>query len=206
MSADPTIVLASASPRRRDVLETLGLAFDVVPAPEGTETAWEPGVPPADFARDTAVAKRDAVTALRSDAIVIAADTIVEVEDRVLGKPVDRDDARRMLDALSAREHVVRTGLAIARPGATAEGLETTHVRFRALVADEIEHYVTTGEPLDKAGAYGIQGYGATLVTSVSGCYYTVMGLPVALLLRLLDEIGWEYRAPGRLRPKAVLD
>ncbi|HUP01968.1 MAG TPA: Maf family protein [Gemmatimonadota bacterium] len=198
----PPLVLASSSPRRRDVLGRLGLAFEVLPPPDGTEATWSGGEPPGPFALRLAEAKASAVATLQPAALVLAADTIVVLDGTVLGKPADAEDARAILTRLAGRDHTVYTALALAAPGPRrAAGVEATMVRFRDLEPNEIEAYVATGEPLDKAGAYGIQAYGASLVAGVSGCYFNVMGLPVARLLALLREIGWEYRAPGRLRP-----
>jgi septum formation protein len=154
------------------------------------------------FAEQTARAKRDEVAVTRPDALVMAADTVVVLDDVVLEKPVDADDARAMLSKLAGRDHVVCTGVAVVGPvGTPVSGAEKTRVYFRDLDIEEIAEYVATGEPLDKAGAYGIQGLGASLVRRVDGCYFNVMGLPVARLLDLLEEVGWEYRAPGLLRP-----
>src|SRR5688500_18788966 len=154
-------------------MERLGLTFEVAPPPEGLEPPWDGTAPPLDFASDLARRKTSAVSANRIDAIVLGADTIVVLDGAVLGKPRDEHDARAMLFRLAGREHLVHTAVAIDAPGgeerATTSGIETTTVRFRPLEADEIAAYVATGEPLDKAGAYGIQGYGAALVESVRG-------------------------------------
>jgi septum formation protein len=200
----PALVLASGSPRRRRVLEQLGLDFRVVPAPDGVETPWNGIEPPTDFAERLARAKAAAVASSAAGAIVLAADTIVVLDGAVLEKPRDAADARAMLARLAGREHVVHTGAAVTVPaGGTASGLESTGVRFRPLDADLIEAYVATGEPLDKAGAYGIQGFGAALVESVDGCYFNVMGFPVTRVLALLERSGWRYAFPGRLVPVA---
>jgi septum formation protein len=200
--AVPPLVLASSSPRRKQILETIGFQFEVVAAPPGVERPWRPGQDPVAFAEHTACAKRDQVAATRPDALVIAADTVVILEGVVLEKPVDADDARAMLARLAGRDHAVCTGVALVTPsGESVSGVEMTQVEFRDLDGEEIADYVATGEPLDKAGAYGIQGFGAALVRQVNGCYFNVMGLPVARLLDLLEEVGWEYRAPGLLRP-----
>ncbi len=194
------MVLASGSPRRRQLLAGLGLLFDVDP-PRGNEGPRFPGEEPDAYAGRVAAAKAAEVAARRPDALILAADTIVVLERDVLGKPEDAAAARAMLARLSGREHAVHTGVTVMAPnGRRATGTEVTRVRFRALRSDEIEAYVATGEPLDKAGAYGIQGFGATLVEGVRGCYFNVMGLPVVRLLALLDEVGWAYRLPGRLR------
>jgi septum formation protein len=163
-------------------------------------------VPPLEFAADLAGRKASAVSANRPDAVVLGADTIVVLDGAVLGKPSDERDARAMLFRLAGREHLVHTAVSIHGPGGerrpVASGIETTSVRFRPLDVDEIAAYVATGEPLDKAGAYGIQGYGAALVESVRGCFFNVMGLPVTRVLALLDGLGWRYEFPGRLAPR----
>ena len=205
-AAAPPLVLASGSPRRRELMERLGLAFEVAPPPEGLEPPWEGTVPPLEFAADLAGRKASAVSANRPDAVVLGADTIVVLDGAVLGKPSDERDARAMLFRLAGREHLVHTAVAIHGPGGerrpVASGIETTSVRFRPLEVDEIAAYVATGEPLDKAGAYGIQGYGAALVESVRGCFFNVMGLPVTRVLALLEDLGWRYEFPGRLAPR----
>lgn len=200
--AAPPLVLASGSPRRREILDRLGLEFEVVPAPDDVEGEWDGEEPPEAFARRAATAKADAVAAGRPDRLVVGADTIVVLDGRVLGKPADGAEARTILGRLAAREHVVHTGVAVLAPGPRrAAGVESTAVRFRGLTAAEIEAYVETGEPLDKAGAYGIQEFGASLVEGIRGCYFNVVGLPVARLLTLLSETGWRYRPPGRILP-----
>ena len=199
----PALVLASGSPRRRHSLEQLGLDFEVVPPPDGVESPWGGDEPPVPFAERLARAKASAVARNRPEAIVLAADTIVVLDGSVLEKPRDESDARAMLFRLAGREHVVYTAAAIEAPREGVRtavlGVERTGVRFRPLSVEEISAYVATGEPLDKAGAYGIQGYGAALVESVRGCYFNVMGLPVIRVLALLDQIGWVYEFPGRL-------
>jgi septum formation protein len=200
----PPLVLASGSPRRRHVLEQLGLAFEVAPAPAEVETPWGGDEAPVAFAERLARAKAAAVRANRHEEIVLAADTIVVLDGSVLEKPRDEADARAMLFRLAGREHIVHTAVAIEAPGGRDErnavlGVESTGVRFRPLGVEEIAAYVATGEPLDKAGAYGIQGYGAALVESVRGCYFNVMGLPVTRVLALFEQLGWRYEFPGRL-------
>jgi septum formation protein len=191
-------------------LGQLGLEFEVAPPPEGVETLWNGAESPTEFAERLARDKAAAVAATRPEAIVLAADTIVVLDGTVLEKPRDEAHAREMLVRLAGREHMVHTGAAIESPGGgaaegergrrvVASGIETTRVRFRALSPDAIEAYVATGEPLDKAGAYGIQGYGAALVEAVRGCYFNVMGFPVARVLSLFEEVGWRYDFPGRL-------
>lgn len=198
----PPLILASSSPRRKKILETIGFEFEVVAAPPEVERPWRRGEDPVAFAEQTARAKRDQVAATRPDALVIAADTVVILEGAVLEKPVDANDARAMLTRLAGRVHEVCTGVAVvSSSGESVSGVEITQVLFRDLDDEEIAGYVSTGEPLDKAGSYGIQGFGAALVRQINGCYFNVMGLPVARLLDLLEEAGWGYRAPGLLRP-----
>jgi septum formation protein len=194
------IVLASGSPRRRELLARLGLRFEVDP-PRGEEDPPSQGEDPDSYARRISAAKAAEVATRHPDALVLAADTIVVLDGDVLGKPGSAAEARAMLARLSGREHTVHTGVTVLAPGGPrASGTEVTRVGFRVLGPEEIDAYVATGEPLDKAGAYGIQEYGATLVEGVRGCYFNVMGLPVVRLLALLDEVGWAYRVPGRLR------
>ncbi|HUP18847.1 MAG TPA: Maf family protein [Gemmatimonadota bacterium] len=201
----PPLILASASPRRRQVLAQLGLEFEVRPAPEEVEEPWDGREAPAEFACRLAATKAKAVAAARPEALVLAADTIVVLDAEVLGKPAGESGAREMLVRLAGREHTVFTGVAAAAPGggsaggAIAVGVESTDVRFRPLDRVEIAAYVATGEPLDKAGAYGIQGYGAALVEGINGCYFNVMGLPIRRALAALEDVGWRYAFPGRL-------
>lgn len=183
------MILASQSPRRRELLERMGLAhFDVIPA-KGEERS-DPAVTPAQLVEELSRQKAAEIAASYPDALVIAADTVVSVDGTVLGKPRDRDDAVRMLSLLSGREHTVYSGLTVCRQGRYVTGHEATLVRFRPLSHEDISHYVSTGEPMDKAGAYGIQGYGCTLVEGISGDYYNVMGLPVCRLSRILADFG----------------
>jgi len=183
------IVLASASPRRRRLLEQLGLQPLVHPS-RVAEGPLPPGVSPADWAESLARRKAVAVAPSFPRDIVVAADTIVVLGDCVLGKPGDEREAAAMLRALSGREHAVITGVCTVLEGGSASGRETTRVRFRDLSPREIAAYAATPEPLDKAGAYGIQGVGGLLVASISGCYNNVVGLPLVLLLRLLRRLG----------------
>ena len=185
------LILASASPRRRELLRQAGFAFEVV-APEVDET-YPGGEDPAAFAERLALAKAAQIAqrfTAKDDVVVLGADTVVVADGEVLGKPVSADDARAMLRKLSGIAHRVITGVALAAPGATrrAVGHEVTRVFFRPLTEEEITAYVATGEPLDKAGAYAAQGRAARFVTRVEGCYFNVVGLPVALVDRLLRD------------------
>lgn len=198
----PRLLLASASPRRKEILERLGLDFDILPAPSHVEGEPEPDEAPETFAVRAARAKADAVAEERRGVVVVAADTIVVLDGEIMGKPADAAEAAKMLRRLAGRGHRVFTGVAVRGPGGgAASAVESTGVRFRGLSDPEIDAYVATGEPLDKAGAYGIQGYGATFVEGIDGCYFNVMGLPVVRLLEVLAETGWRYAFPGILRP-----
>lgn len=182
------IVLASGSPRRRELLETLGLDFRIVPA-RGEEIPPE-GAGPAETVTALAKAKADEVAGLFPEALVIAADTVVWAEGRILGKPRDEADARRMLHMLSDNSHEVYTGTALIYKGKSIAGAEKTKVFFRRLTDAEIDGYIATGEPMDKAGAYGIQGRAALMVKRIEGDYFNVMGLPLCRLGQMLEEIG----------------
>ena len=188
----PPLVLASASPRRLELLERIGLTFDVV------ESVAEPDGPrdadPCAHAGQSALAKALDVAAQRPDALVLGADTLVWIDGHPLGKPADERQAADMLRALRGRTHTVHTGVALVGPGGPQGPAEVvcvdTVVRFRSLTDDTIRRYVATGEPLDKAGAYGIQGRGAVLVESIRGCYYNVVGLPLPKVAEMLERRG----------------
>ncbi|MFQ5695990.1 MAG: Maf family protein [Terriglobia bacterium] len=187
------IILASRSPRRREVLRTAGFAFEVIAG--AGEEPYRQGEEPARYAERMARRKAEAVAtnlAARDDAVVLGADTVVVLGGEVLGKPRSPEDACAMLERLAGRAHEVITGVALVAPGSARASVahERTQVFFRVLTRTEIEAYVATGEPLDKAGAYAIQGLGARLVSRIEGCYFNVMGLPVALVDRLLRELA----------------
>lgn len=184
------IVLASTSPRRRELLKQIGLDFSVVPA-DVDERAL-PGERAEVHALRLAREKAEVVAGKIARGVVIAADTIVVLDGQILGKPAGPADARRMLAQLSGREHSVMTGIAVAEvpAGRLATDLAVTAVRFRQLAPEEIDAYVATGEPLDKAGAYGIQEKGALFVEKIDGCYSNVVGLPLARLGFLLKSFG----------------
>ena len=188
------IVLASASPRRQALLTQVGLHFEQLPA-DADET-WPEGLAPEPAAALLAERKAMAVATDHARAIVIGADTVVVVDGRPLGKPASDDDALAMLTLLAGRTHTVITGLALV-DGATGERITDavlTDVTMRRACAAELEAYVATGEPRDKAGAYGIQGYGAGLVTDVRGCYFNVVGLPITRMIHHLQRLA-ERRA-----------
>jgi septum formation protein len=181
------IVLASESPRRREILSSLGLDFDVV-LPEIDETPL-PGEAPRAVALRLARLKAGHVSS-RTPGICIGADTVVDVDGVSFGKPKDSGEALFMLRSLSGREHLVHTGIALASEGAILQsGLETTKVVFGNLTEDEILGFTESGEGLDKAGAYAIQGRGALLVERIEGCYYNVVGLPAFRLHAMLKKI-----------------
>ena len=183
------IILASSSPRRRDLLGMLGVRDLVIAPADG-----EPGLPdtePHDAVITVAAYKaRRAYDPRYYDDVLIAADTAVYLDGRALGKPEDSDEARKMLRLLSGREHTVYTGVAVVYKGREYTAFEKTKVRFRDISDDEIAAYVQTGEPMDKAGAYGAQGRGAVFIEGIEGDFFNVVGLPLCRLDRILREIG----------------
>ncbi len=194
------LLLASRSPRRAELLRTLGVAFAVIDV-EIDETPW-PGEAPVAYVRRLARMKAEAghAAAASRTAPVLAADTTVVLDGAILGKPRDADDAQAMLQRLAGHRHEVLTGVAlIDRVGAIDDVVVTTRVVFRALDARAIDAYVASGEPADKAGAYGIQGLGGALVERLDGSYSNVVGLPLAETLTLLDAAG----VPHALNPDA---
>lgn len=183
-------ILASGSPRRRELLEMLGVPNLTIRPAKGAERAT-PGAGPEQTVRELALHKAQEVAqTCAPEDIVIAADTIVYLDGVILGKPKDTADAARMLAALSGREHTVYTGVAVLRGGETRQAAEHTAVRFRTLTPEEIARYIATGEPMDKAGAYGIQGKCAIFVDKIDGDYNNVVGLPVAAIYRELKKLG----------------
>jgi septum formation protein len=188
---DMRVILASQSPRRRELLTLIGIKHEVLPA--DIDESLLPGELPAPHAERLARAKAHAIAEREPGAVVIAADTIVVVDGDVLGKPRDRSEARAMLKRLSGRTHTVLTAIAVARESRTESAVESVDVTFRALSDEEITAYIATGEPMDKAGAYGIQGYGATIVERVDGDYFSVMGLGLRRLVDLLERVGAAY-------------
>lgn len=188
----PEFVLASGSPRRAEVLDRLGIPH--VADPADLDEIRRPGETAGAYVARLAIEKAQAVDVRHPGAWTLGGDTEVVLDGATLGKPTGPEDAARMLRALSGRDHVVLSALALVRPGA-APDVETvsTRVRIRALDDLEVAAYVATGEPLDKAGAYGIQGLGATLVEEIEGDYTSVVGLPVGALRRLLRRTGWRW-------------
>lgn len=188
----PTLVLASQSPRRRQLLEMLHLPILVAPA--DVQEIPLPGEAPAAYSRRLARDKARAVPG----ALVLGADTIVVLDGAILEKPADADDAVRMLSALQGRSHTVITSICLIADGTERTAADETRVTFRAADEALLRAYVATGEPMDKAGAYGIQGWGAALVEGIDGDFFSVMGLPVRLVLQLLEEAGYPYRFERR--------
>ena len=185
------LILASNSPRRLDVLHQLGLN-PVVRFP-AVDEAYITGESPAAYVERLARAKSEVVAEKEPDALVIGGDTIVVSQNRLLGKPADEDAAVEILISLAGRKHQVLTGLAISGQDGTVSAVSGTEVRFRSFTEAEARRYVMSGEPMDKAGAYAIQGLGAALVAEIVGDYYTVMGFPIGTFLDLLLQSGWRY-------------
>ena len=193
-----TFILASASPRRAELLRAAGFDFEVRPA--GADETVHPGELPEAYVRRVAEAKARAVLPAAGDRPVIAADTVVVVDGRILGKPADAEDAAAMLRALSGRRHQVLTGVNVSvRSSASGEparvdertSVEVTHVDFATLSDAEIAWYVSSGEPADKAGAYAVQGLASRFVRRVEGSYSNVVGLPVEVVYRMLAALGY---------------
>lgn len=197
----PAIVLASSSPRRRELLTLIGLEHVVVPA--DIDETMHAGEEPAEHAQRLAVEKAGAVAVRHPDAVVIGADTVVVLDGRVLGKPPSLDASREMMHALSGRTHTVVTAVAVYYDGDTLHAAEEVAVTFRKLTEVEIDAYVATREGMDKAGAYGIQGFGATIVERIEGDFFAVMGLPLVRLTRLLHQAGLRYNF-GKLESAAA--
>ncbi len=198
---DARLILASASPRRSEMLRNLGVAFDARPV--DVDETPEDGEDPERYvlrlaaAKARAAARAEPAGGARTNEVVLAADTIVVADGRLLGKPRDERDARGMLELLSARQHEVLTGVAVAAAGRQLQrAAERTWVRFARMSPEEIAWYVATGEPLDKAGAYAVQGLGALFVEAVSGNYSNVVGLPLPLAYRLLRAAGVSLLSP----------
>lgn len=189
------LILASQSPRRAQLFRMLGLRFDVIPG--DVDESYRPGEDPVVHAERLAREKASAIARAQPDALVIGSDTVVVIDDVVLGKPDDAEDAVGMLMQLQGREHMVATGIAVASSAEVRSAVERVTVRFRRFDEAVARAYVATGEPLDKAGAYGIQGYGATLVDRIDGDFFAVMGLPIVRLILLLEQFGWRYDFPA---------
>ena len=188
----PRIVLAASSPRRREILSALGLSFETRPA--DVDESLRDGEPALEAAERLAREKASAVAGGAPDALVVAADTLVVLDGEALGKPKDRADARRTLSRLAGRSHEVVTGVALARNGRLVSGREVTGVLFAPMTPAEVDAYVASGEPDDRAGSYAIQGIGGLFVARVEGSPSNVVGLPVRLLYTLAAEIGVDLK------------
>ena len=186
------LILASSSPRRAEILANAGLPFSVLSS--AVDESPNPGETPAALVQRLANAKADLVTARAiGPAIVLAADTVVVLDDKILGKPSSVEDARHMLQQLSGRTHSVLTGVALVRlpDGERRQFMESTLVHFRPITDEELSSYLATEEPYDKAGAYAIQGQAGRYIPRVEGCYFNVVGLPLSRVLTELKGLGW---------------
>lgn len=190
------LILGSASARRRDILNSVGLPFTVIPA--DADESIPLGIEPSEAVTLLARRKAEAIISAHpelSDCVVLTADTVVECYGQIMGKPCDRDEARMMLNMLSGCGSAAHTGVCIAYGGRMACACETAYVTFDELTADEIEDYISTDEPYDKAGGYAVQGRAALYIAGVTGDWYTVVGLPIHLVRTMLrDEFGIEIR------------
>ena len=195
----PHVILASASPRRRELLDLVGIAHEVIPA--DIDETYTEGEEAAGHAERLAREKGTTLAKRYTKAVVISADTIVLIDGLVLGKPRDEADAARMLAMLGGQTHVVLTAVAVTYRGKMRSAVESVRVTFRTLDRERIGAYIATGEPMDKAGAYGIQGFGATLVERIDGDYFAVMGLPLARMVDLLQEVGVRYEFGALVAP-----
>ena len=185
----PKLILASQSPRRLELLRQITDQFEVVPS--SVEEKLDPGLRPEENAKLLARAKAESVAKNYPDSWVIGADTLVALHQEILEKPVDVPDALRMLSRLSGKEHRVMTGICVVSPGKTLDKSVTSKVRFKSLTAEEISNYVLTGESMDKAGAYAIQGKGSFMVRDFSGSKSNIIGLPIDELKILLIKTGF---------------
>ncbi|ELK41046.1 Maf-like protein [Brevibacillus agri] len=185
-----TLILASSSPRRRELLQALGIPFTVMTSDVDETTA--PGLSPAQVVEELSLRKAREVAARLTEGVVLGSDTIVVLDGHILGKPADEADAFRMLSMLQGREHTVYSGVALidAASGRSEVAHSHTDVKIRPLSEAEIKSYIATKEPMDKAGSYAIQGIGATIVEGITGDYFTVVGLPLCLTSKLLARFG----------------
>jgi septum formation protein len=185
------VILASQSPRRRELLTLVGIAHEVSPA--DVDESVHPDEAPVPHCERLARAKAGVLATREPDALVIGSDTIVVIDGDILGKPRDAADATAMLERLQGRTHTVFTAVAVAWQGQIMSGVESVSVSFRTLATAQIAAYIATGEPMDKAGAYGIQGFGATIVERIDGDYFAVMGLPLGRLITLCRALDVNY-------------
>jgi septum formation protein len=183
------LILASASPRRHELLAQAGLTFEIHAA--HTDESRQPNEPPANYVRRLALEKAQAIHSRFPNATILGADTTVVLDNEIMNKPTGLADAERMLRALCGRTHQVYTGIAVVTASTQRVHLETTHVSFSEIGAADLTHYLASGDPLDKAGAYGIQGFAARWIPRIEGDYFNVVGLPIAATIRLLRESGF---------------
>jgi septum formation protein len=190
---EPRIILASSSPRRADLLRTIGVEFEVVPS--HVQERPHPDEAPADYITRLARAKAISIARHREQGLVIGADTIVVLDGRILGKPADEGEAGRMLRSLSGRWHAVMTGVALYDVATRQEvaDYDKSLVRFGQMSEQEIRWYIKSGEPMDKAGGYGIQGLASLFVEEIAGNYFNVVGLPLPLVYRLARRLGYSF-------------
>jgi nucleoside triphosphate pyrophosphatase len=184
------IILASKSPRRAEILRTVGWPFETIAT--GVDETRRPGEEAVSYVRRLARSKAEAAAAGITSGLVLGADTVVVADDEILGQPSDEEDARRMLGVLSGKWHEVLTGIALIRVGESDKciaGHATTRVRFTSMSAREVDWYVATGEPMDKAGAYAVQGRAALFIEEIEGDYFNIVGLPVGLMYRIFRQI-----------------
>ncbi len=179
-------VLASQSPRRKQLLEQAGLSFRIIPS-EVEEIVKDTDTP-EEVVASLSHQKATDVFSRHSDQLILGADTIVAIDDKILGKPVNKQEAKEMLQQLSGRDHYVLTGVTLLSETKEMTFVEKTHVQFYPLTSEEITDYIDSGEPFDKAGGYGIQGLGSTLVEKINGDYFTIVGLPIAKVVRALKQ------------------
>ncbi|WP_412538623.1 Maf family protein [Longispora sp. K20-0274] len=192
------IVLASGSARRREILASLGLTFEVCPS--NVDEDVKTGTSPGDAVCELAIRKAAHVASTFPAALILGSDTVIDLDNEIVGKPQDAADARRILEGLSGRAHLVHTGVAVidSTNGRTEVGRSTTKIGFRRLSASEIESYIGTGEPMDKAGAYAIQGRARDFIQLIDGDEDAVIGLPVGLVVDLLARFGLTTQVPER--------
>ena len=191
------LILASSSARRAEILANAGLPFTVLSS--AVDESPYPGEAPAALVQRLANAKADLVTARAvGPAVVFGADTVVVLDNKILGKPRSAEEARHMLQQLSGRTHSVLTGVALIRlpDGERRQFTESTLVHFRPITKEELSSYLASGEPYDKAGAYGIQGHAGRYIPRVEGCYFNVVGLPLSRVLTELHSLGWSPNSP----------
>ena len=189
MNHTQTLILASSSPRRKELLEDLRISFEV--SSSDVDESFDASLLPEEIVMDLAKRKAESIVSDKENSYIVGADTIVYCKGNVLGKPQSREQAYSMLKQLSGSTHSVYTGVAIVSNGHCSTFYEKTDVVFWNLTDEEINNYLDTGEPFDKAGAYGIQGIGRTLVRRIAGDYYTVVGLPISRLIRELKAVGF---------------